>query len=61
LPTCDGCPYAYPELVGTRLVLFLDPDTATKLRADSETGGIPDITIALNILAKHFKEDEGDN
>jgi len=58
LPTCDGCPYAYPELFGTRLVLFLDQDTATKLRTNSELEGIPDSTIAMKILENHFKGDE---
>jgi hypothetical protein len=59
LPTCDGCPYAYPELFGSRLVIFLDTTTAEKLRINSELRGIPDTTIVLEILSDYFKKTKG--
>jgi hypothetical protein len=54
--TCDGCPYAYPELHGSRLVLLLDATTADHLRTDARARGIPDKTLVIEILSRHYRE-----
>lgn len=55
LPTCDGCPYAYPELFAARLVIALDKETAARLQAESETTGIPDTVLVKTIIADRYK------
>lgn len=54
LETCDSCPYAYPELYGSRLVLSLDATAAERLRADSQARGVPDKLLAEEILSHHY-------
>jgi hypothetical protein len=56
LETCDGCPYAYPELFGSRVVIFLDGAAAEKLRASLELQGIPETIIVREILSNHFRK-----
>lgn len=56
LPTCDGCPYAYPELFAARLVIALDNETAARLKAESEASGIPDTVLAKAIIAERYKQ-----
>lgn len=35
LETCEGCPFAYPELYGDRFVVFLDGQIKNKLMDES--------------------------
>lgn len=56
LPTCDGCPYAYPELFAARLIIALDNETAARLKAESEATGIPDTVLAKAIIAERYKQ-----
>jgi hypothetical protein len=56
LPTCDGCPYAYPELFAARLVLSLDRDTAALLKTESQETGIPDTILAKTIIAERYRK-----
>lgn len=57
LPSCDGCPYAYPELFAARLIITLDRETAEQLQAESEETGTPDTVIAQGIIFKHYRKD----
>jgi HNH endonuclease len=55
LPSCDGCPYAYPELFAARLIVSLDRETAEQLQAESKRTGTPDTVIAQEIIFKHYR------
>lgn len=57
LTTCEGCPYAFPELYGTRLTVSLDKDVATLVKAEAQRRGIPERNVILEILARHYKPD----
>jgi len=54
LKTCDGCPYAYPELFASRIVVFLDTDISQNLKEDSETRGVSESFIVSEILLRHY-------
>lgn len=56
LPSCDGCPYAYPELFASRLIISLDTESAELLKAESHETGVPDTVIARAIIAKHYRK-----
>jgi 5-methylcytosine-specific restriction endonuclease McrA len=58
LETCDGCPYAYPELFEPRLVLFLDKKTSRKLKEESATYDVSETSLALRILSQYYEESE---
>ena len=50
LPSCDGCPYAYPESFKERFVLLADGETARWIEAESERQGITESDYILNVL-----------
>jgi hypothetical protein len=54
LPTCEGCPYAFPELYGTRLMVSLDKDIADLIKAEARQRGVTETTIILEIVARHY-------
>lgn len=54
LPSCDGCPYAYPELFKARIVLLADGVTSEMIKSESSRQGIPDKTFILNVLQEYF-------
>lgn len=54
LETCEDCPYAYPELYGTRMVLMLDSTIVESIRNEASTLGIPDKVLAINILSHRY-------
>ncbi len=56
LPSCDGCPYAYPELFASRLIISLDKESAELLRTESQETGLPDTVIARAIIAAHYRK-----
>jgi hypothetical protein len=54
LTTCDGCPYAYPELYGGRFAIFLDKTTAEKLRAEAQQRGDQEAIITAEIISLYY-------
>jgi len=56
LPSCDGCPYAYPELFKTRFVLLADKSISQLIQSESSQQGIPDKTLILEIIQKYFQK-----
>lgn len=57
LTTCEGCPFAFPELYGTRITVSLDTDVASLVKAEAQSRGVPETTIILEILARHYRPD----
>jgi hypothetical protein len=55
LTTCEGCPFAFPELYGTRVTVSLDKDVGALVKADAQSRGVPETTIILEILSRHYK------
>lgn len=54
LPTCGGCPYAYPELFGGRFAVFLDKSMAEKIKTDAKKQGqIASLRIS-EILSSYY-------
>lgn len=56
LPSCDGCPYAYPELFQGRFILLTDENTSRLIEAESLQQGIPESSFILNVLRQHFRK-----
>lgn len=54
LTTCEGCPYAYPELFGTRFVVMLDKSLAQKVRADARQESLSEAVLISEFLKKHY-------
>ncbi|MEW6030342.1 MAG: HNH endonuclease [Chloroflexota bacterium] len=54
LLTCDGCPYAYPELYKGRFVVLADEKVAEEVKADAERQGLSQSAFILNILHRHY-------
>ncbi|TKJ29946.1 MAG: hypothetical protein CEE40_06570 [Chloroflexi bacterium B3_Chlor] len=54
LETCDRCPYAYPELSASRIVAFLDEQTAKELKEESEARGVSEAFVISKILSRHY-------
>jgi hypothetical protein len=52
LPTCVGCPYAFPELFEARLVLNLDRETGEVLQQMSDAEGVPPAVIVTRLIAR---------
>ena len=55
LESCEGCPYAYPELFEPRFTIFLDKNTAELLTSDSRGKGIPVPARISEVLSNHYK------
>lgn len=54
LQTCDGCPYAYPELFGGRFVVMLDKSLLQKIRADAQQSGLSESVLIAEFMRKHY-------
>jgi hypothetical protein len=54
--TCEGCPYAYPELFDTRLVVFLHGETAEKLTQESMKREISEASVAREIIRLYYSQ-----
>jgi hypothetical protein len=54
LTTCDGCPYAYPELFGGRFTLMLDKQLLGKIRADARQRGVSESALVAEFLKEHY-------
>jgi hypothetical protein len=54
LTTCDGCPYAYPELFGGRFVVMLEKSLTQKIRADARQKGLSESALVADFLKKHY-------
>lgn len=54
LTTCDGCPYAYPEQFGGRVVVMLDKSLTQKIRSDAQQQGISESLLISDFLRKYY-------
>lgn len=54
LLTCEGCPYAYPELYKGRFVVFADEVISEIIKADAEREGLSQSAFISKILKNHF-------
>ena len=54
LISCDGCPYAYPELFRGRFVIMLDRTLTEKIRLDARKNGISESAQVAELLKKHY-------
>lgn len=50
LPTCERCPYAFPELFAQTLVLRLPDDAAKKLADLADRDGVPAATVVARLI-----------
>jgi 5-methylcytosine-specific restriction protein A len=50
LPTCESCPYAFPENFAQTLVLRLPDDAAKKLAHVAERDGVPAATVVARLI-----------
>ncbi len=56
LTTCDGCPYAHPELFSGRMVLFLEKDTFDKIDKLSKQRGVQRARLAGQIISEFLSK-----
>lgn len=56
LKTCDGCPYAYPELFRGRFVLLVDATTSDLIDEGAAKQGITKSAFILQVLRQHLKK-----
>lgn len=54
LETCDGCPYAYPELFGGRFVVLVDKSLMQKIREDAQQKNVSESVLIADYLKKHY-------
>jgi hypothetical protein len=54
LETCDGCPYAYPEMYGGRFVVMVDGSLMQKIREDARQKGISESVLVADYLKKYY-------
>jgi len=54
LTTCNGCPYAHPELFGTRFVVMLDKSLTQKIKADARQKGLSESALVSTFLKKYY-------
>lgn len=54
LTTCDGCPYAYPELFGGRFMVMLDKPLTEKIRADARQKGLSESALIAEFLKNRY-------
>jgi hypothetical protein len=50
LPTCNNCPYAYPERFAEALVLKLSPEAARRLDELSKEQGVPSTFVIEQLI-----------
>lgn len=58
LATCDGCPYAYPELFKGRFVLLTDNTTSSQIEEEAAKKGVTKSALILSVLQQYFKRGE---
>lgn len=54
LKTCEGCPYAYPEMFGGRFVVIVDRSLMQKIREDAHQKGLSESLLVAEYLKKHY-------
>ena len=54
LTTCDGCPYAYPELFSGRFTIMLDKSLTEKIRADARQKGLSESALISEFLRNRY-------
>ncbi|NTU50554.1 MAG: HNH endonuclease [Desulfobulbaceae bacterium] len=58
LPTCNNCPYAFPEQFTQAMALKLSPEAAQKLVKLSRTQGVPPITLIERLIIQSAVTDD---
>ena len=58
LVSCEGCPYAYPDLFADKLIVFLDKTTTENLLNKSNQNGVSKSHIASEIISSYFSTPE---
>jgi hypothetical protein len=56
LTTCDGCPYAHPELFSGRMVLFLEKDAFDKIDKLSKQVGVQRTRLVSQIISEFLSK-----
>lgn len=54
LETCDGCPYAYPEMFGGRFVVMVDKSLMQKIREDARQKGLSESMLVAESLKNYY-------
>lgn len=54
LTTCDGCPYAYPELFSGRFTVMLDKSLTEKIQADARQKDLSESVLIAELLKYHY-------
>ena len=54
LTTCDGCPYAYPELFSGRFTIMLDKSLTEIIRAHARQKGLSESVLIAEFLKNHY-------
>jgi hypothetical protein len=54
LTSCDGCPYAYPELFSGRFTIMLDKSLTEKIREDARQKGLSEFALIAEFLKNHY-------
>lgn len=60
LTTCDGCPYAYPELNSGRMVLLVDQDLINQIDKLSQEAGVQPTKYVGDILTEHLRHNSAE-
>lgn len=58
LPSCDNCPYAFPEQYTQIITLKLSPEGAQKLEELSRKQGIPPVVLIQQLISQSAVTDE---
>jgi hypothetical protein len=54
LTSCEGCPYAYPELFDGRFILMLDKSLIEKIKVDARQQGVSESVLLAEFLKNHY-------
>lgn len=54
LETCDGCPYAYPEMFGGRFIVMVDKSLMQRIQKDARQKGLSESLLVAEYLKKHY-------
>ncbi|NTU50122.1 MAG: HNH endonuclease [Desulfobulbaceae bacterium] len=58
LPTCDHCPYAFPEQFSQVVILRLSPEATQKLEELSRKQGVPPIVLIEGLIQSATTDEE---
>ena len=54
LETCNGCPYAYPEMFGGRFVVMVNKSLMQKIREDAHQKSLSESLLVAEYLKKYY-------